>query len=215
MASARRAWAAARTPSGHRQRTPAARWAHNRPAAAPASAPKGTARRRSRSSASSEEDDGSDYGEGLVSTIIDPSAAPASSSPPPLSKYASPPTSMTQALSQAYTGLQRGVSSAAQTILAVPMEVYESGQPGDDAGGGSGGRTGVRAVPIAVLQGARGASEAVSRTMMGLVGALEGGQLEGAAAAVRAQQQQSEGSSSRRRDETPQGRAGKYKQRQL
>ncbi|PWN27994.1 hypothetical protein BDZ90DRAFT_159451 [Jaminaea rosea] len=171
---------------------------------------------------SDEEDD--DYEDGLVSTIIDPSAtnSSASTSAQPLSKYASPPASMGQALSQAYTGLQRGVSSAAQTILAVPMEVYESGQPGSPGGGGaggSGGRTVVRAVPIAVLQGARGASEAVSRTMMGLAGVLEGGQPSQARSD--SQRIKESGGMSSRIDETsrrggddPRAMAGKYKQRQ-
>ncbi|CAO1632865.1 unnamed protein product [Parajaminaea phylloscopi] len=115
---------------------------------------------------------------GLLSTIIDGSdethsgeSGSSSGAVPPgmFSKYAEQPDSLREALSQAYSGLTRGVSSAAQTILAVPMEVYEGG--GAD---GSGGRTVVRAVPIAVMQGAKGASEAVSKTLMGLQGALEG-----------------------------------------
>lgn len=127
---------------------------------------------RTSSSASQEEDDWADEG-GILSTIIErPQGVGdddlSAQNPPALySKYADRPDSLREALSQAYTGLSKGMSTAAQTILAVPMEVYEK----DGSGGG---RTVVRAVPIAVMQGARGASEAVSKTLMGLQGTLEG-----------------------------------------
>lgn len=86
-----------------------------------------------------------------------------------ISKYADQPNGLSEALSQAYKGLRGGMNSAAQTILAVPMEVYEHG----GSGASSGQRKVVKAVPVAVLQGARGASEAISKTLMGLRGALE------------------------------------------
>lgn len=90
-----------------------------------------------------------------------------------ISKYADQPNGLSEALAQAYKGLRGGVTSAAQTILAVPMEVYE--RDGSGSGGGGGRRKVVKAVPVAVVQGARGASEAVSKTLMGLRGALDSG----------------------------------------
>ncbi|KAK0531340.1 autophagy- protein 2 [Tilletia horrida] len=85
----------------------------------------------------------------------------------PLSKYSRPPEDMRDALTQAYAGLRRGVNSAAQTILAVPMEIYE-GPSGQGAA-----QPVIRAVPIAFLQGALGASEAVSKTLLGLQNAID------------------------------------------
>ena len=81
-----------------------------------------------------------------------------------ISRYASRPEDMRDALAQAYGGLSRGLTSAAQTILAVPMEVYERTDP-DGPGGIA--RPVVKAVPIAVLRGARGATEALAKTMQG------------------------------------------------
>jgi len=67
----------------------------------------------------------------------------------------------------AYKSLQRNLNSAAQTILAVPMEVYErSGNEGPV-------RSVIRAVPIAVLKPMIGASEAVSKTLLGLHNTLD------------------------------------------
>jgi len=43
----------------------------------------------------------------------------------PISKYAQQPTDLREGVQSAYESLQRNLSSAAQTILAVPMEVYE------------------------------------------------------------------------------------------
>ena len=42
-----------------------------------------------------------------------------------ISKYAQQPTDLREGVQFAYESLQRNLSSAAQTILAVPMEVYE------------------------------------------------------------------------------------------
>lgn len=93
-----------------------------------------------------------------------------------VSKYASAPEDMRDALSQAYSGLTEGLTSAAQTILAIPMEFYEpdtsgSGSGAVGGGGGSGasaGRPVVKAVPIAILRGARGATQAIAKTMQGV-----------------------------------------------
>ena len=42
-----------------------------------------------------------------------------------ISKYAQQPADIKEGVQSAYKSLQRNLSSAAQTILAVPMEVYE------------------------------------------------------------------------------------------
>ncbi|EIN07297.1 hypothetical protein PUNSTDRAFT_144812 [Punctularia strigosozonata HHB-11173 SS5] len=79
-----------------------------------------------------------------------------------ISRYAEQPMDVKEGIQSAYRSLKRNVNSAAQTILAVPMEVYErSGSEGPV-------RSVVRAVPIAVLKPMIGASEAVSKTLLGL-----------------------------------------------
>jgi len=84
-----------------------------------------------------------------------------------ISKYAQQPTDLREGVQSAYKSLQRNLSSAAQTILAVPMEVYErSGNEGPV-------RSVIRAVPIAVLKPMIGASEAVSKTLLGLHNTLD------------------------------------------
>ncbi len=85
----------------------------------------------------------------------------------PVSRYADPPQDMKQAIDQAYKGLSRGAQAAAQTILAIPMEIHER-----SAGEGAS-RPVVRAIPIAVLQGAAGASGAVGRTLLGLQNTMD------------------------------------------
>ncbi|KAH9854243.1 hypothetical protein C2E23DRAFT_754086 [Lenzites betulinus] len=83
------------------------------------------------------------------------------------SKYADQPTNVKEGVKSAYKSLKRNLNSAAQTILAVPMEVYErSGNEGPV-------RAVVRAVPIAVLKPMIGASEAVSKTLLGLQNTLD------------------------------------------
>lgn len=47
-----------------------------------------------------------------------------------LSRYANQPGTTTEGILAGYTSLSRNINSAAQTILAVPMEVYE--RSGDD-----------------------------------------------------------------------------------
>ncbi|KAI0336552.1 hypothetical protein GY45DRAFT_1291461 [Cubamyces sp. BRFM 1775] len=84
-----------------------------------------------------------------------------------ISKYADQPTNVKEGVKSAYKSLKRNLNSAAQTILAVPMEVYErSGNEGPV-------RAVVRAVPIAVLKPMIGASEAVSKTLLGLQNTLD------------------------------------------
>ncbi|KAI0345175.1 hypothetical protein BDW22DRAFT_1370943 [Trametopsis cervina] len=84
-----------------------------------------------------------------------------------ISRYAEQPAGVTEGVKSAYKSLRRNLTSAAQTILAVPMEVYErSGNEGAV-------RAVVRAVPIAVLKPMIGASEAVSKTLLGLHNTLD------------------------------------------
>ncbi|KAH9946106.1 uncharacterized protein BXZ73DRAFT_86295 [Epithele typhae] len=84
-----------------------------------------------------------------------------------ISKYAEQPSNVKEGMQSAYRSLKRNLNSAAQTILAVPMEVYErSGNEGAV-------RAVVRAVPIAVLKPMIGATEAVSKTLLGLQNTLD------------------------------------------
>lgn len=83
------------------------------------------------------------------------------------SRYRNQPSDVHEGVKAAYASLSSNINSAAQTILAVPMEVYE--RPGDDGPL----RTVVRAVPIAVLKPMIGASEAVSKTLWGLRNSLD------------------------------------------
>lgn len=100
-----------------------------------------------------------------------------------LSRYANQPATTREGLQEGYKAMSRNINSAAQTILAVPMEVYE--RSGDDVGplcphsltrlmspqGPL--RAVVRAVPIAVLKPMIGASEAVSKTLLGMRNSLD------------------------------------------
>ncbi|SJL00469.1 uncharacterized protein ARMOST_03782 [Armillaria ostoyae] len=84
-----------------------------------------------------------------------------------ISKYAEQPADIKEGVQSAYRSLHRNLNSAAQTILAVPMEVYErSGNEGPV-------RSVIRAVPIAVLKPMIGATEAVSKTLLGLHNTLD------------------------------------------
>ncbi|KAG6336408.1 hypothetical protein ID866_2681 [Astraeus odoratus] len=84
-----------------------------------------------------------------------------------ISRYAAQPSGVGEGVQSAYRSLRKGLHAAAQTILAVPMEVYErSGNEGSV-------RAVIRAVPIAVLKPMIGASEAVSKTLMGLHNTLD------------------------------------------
>ncbi|GAA6057188.1 hypothetical protein JCM3770_004368 [Rhodotorula araucariae] len=83
------------------------------------------------------------------------------------SRYAEQPTDLRQGMQSAYKSLGENFKEAAQTILAVPMEVYErSGTEGPV-------RSVVRAVPVAVLKPMIGASGAVSKALLGLRNTLD------------------------------------------
>jgi len=84
-----------------------------------------------------------------------------------LSRYANQPTNVTEGLQLAYKSLGKNLGAAAQTILAVPIEVYErSGTEGPV-------RAVVRALPVAVLRPMIGATEAISKTLLGVRGTLD------------------------------------------
>ncbi|BGP20876.1 autophagy-related protein 2 [Rhodosporidiobolus nylandii] len=83
------------------------------------------------------------------------------------SRYAEQPKGLKQGVESAYKGFGENVKEAAQTILAVPLEVYErSGSEGPV-------RSVVRAVPIAVLKPMIGASGAFSKALLGLRNTLD------------------------------------------
>ncbi|KAM6500465.1 hypothetical protein JOM56_003479 [Amanita muscaria] len=84
-----------------------------------------------------------------------------------ISRYADQPMDITEGVHSAYKSLRKNFNSAAQTILAVPMEVYE--RSGDEGAI----RSVIRAVPIAVLKPMIGATEAVSKTLLGLHNTLD------------------------------------------
>ena len=67
-----------------------------------------------------------------------------------ISKYAEQPVNLKEGINSAYKSLQKNLNSAAQTILAVPMEVYER----------SGNEVRIRHSPLVFLQlkGCEGAS---------------------------------------------------------
>lgn len=79
------------------------------------------------------------------------------------SRYAKQPSNLREGLGVAQDRLSTNVRSAAQTILAIPMEVYddENGQQGSV-------KPIIRAVPIAVLQTMIGITDASRNTLFGL-----------------------------------------------
>ncbi|KAJ2509602.1 autophagy- protein 2, partial [Coemansia sp. RSA 1939] len=105
------------------------------------------------------------------------------------SKYARQPENFSEGMRQAYTSLRSNMGSAVQTILAIPVVVQETTAEGEDDDGAATGRSPVhgsvravvRAVPVAVLKPMIGATEAVSKTLLGLRNTMEPsrrGQLE-------------------------------------
>ncbi|KAI9594209.1 ATG C terminal domain-containing protein [Syncephalis fuscata] len=78
------------------------------------------------------------------------------------SKYGEQPTSFNEGMELAYDSMKRNVGTAAHTIFAVPMEVYEKSGPHGSV------KAVIRAVPVAVLRPMIGASEAFSKALMGL-----------------------------------------------
>lgn len=87
------------------------------------------------------------------------------------SRYRAQPSDVREGVRAAYRSLASNMNSAAQTILAVPMEVYERSSGEDQEGGAL--KAVVRAVPVAVIKPMIGASEAVSKTLMGMRNTLD------------------------------------------
>ncbi|PWN44136.1 hypothetical protein IE81DRAFT_365110 [Ceraceosorus guamensis] len=112
-------------------------------------------------------EEGEDATDALSSSVI--TLSPPEDKSTPISRYAEAPEDLRQALSEAYGGLSKGFSSAAKTILAIPMEVHER-----ESGSSGSSKPVIRAVPIAILKGAAGTSEALGKTLMGLQREVEG-----------------------------------------
>ncbi|TRM57600.1 hypothetical protein BD626DRAFT_514419 [Schizophyllum amplum] len=85
-----------------------------------------------------------------------------------ISKYAEQPEGVQAGVRSAYKSLSRNLNSAAQTILAVPMEMYERSSEGVV-------RPVIRRSPDSGLKPMIGASEAVSKTLLGLHNTLDPG----------------------------------------
>ncbi|CAJ0907020.1 16048_t:CDS:10 [Entrophospora sp. SA101] len=84
-----------------------------------------------------------------------------------ISKYANPPADLNEGIEAAYKSLRQNIGAATHTIFAVPMEVYEkTGTQGTV-------KAVIRAVPVAVLKPMIGASEAVSKTLLGLTSTMD------------------------------------------
>ncbi|GBC00239.1 hypothetical protein RclHR1_00380007 [Rhizophagus clarus] len=84
-----------------------------------------------------------------------------------ISKYANQPADLNEGIEKAYKSLRTNIGTAAHTIFAVPMEVYEkTGTQGTV-------RAVIRAVPVAVLKPMIGATEAVSQTLLGLRNSID------------------------------------------
>ncbi|KAJ1927854.1 autophagy- protein 2 [Tieghemiomyces parasiticus] len=87
------------------------------------------------------------------------------------SRFADQPHNLQEGVQQAYRSLSKNFGEAAQTVLAIPVEVYEkSGQNSVQAV--------LRAVPIAILKPMIGTSEALSKTLLGLRNTLDPSQLQ-------------------------------------
>jgi autophagy-related protein 2 len=85
------------------------------------------------------------------------------------SRYADPPESLQEGLLTAYNSLSSSLADGLHTIIAVPVQVYERNGPEGAL------KAAIRAVPVAILKPAIGASEAISRTLMGVESALDPG----------------------------------------
>lgn len=107
------------------------------------------------------------------------------------SAYAAPPADLREGMDQAYRGLRGRLTSAAQVVLALPMDLYESTFAGQELIGSTGytshqaegwagrevegaqGQQPVKAIPLALLRSAQGASQALSRALLGLQSSLQ------------------------------------------
>ncbi|KNE94284.1 hypothetical protein PSTG_12310 [Puccinia striiformis f. sp. tritici PST-78] len=80
-----------------------------------------------------------------------------------ISRYALQPQNFKVGAQSAYEDLRQNLRSTAQTILAVPLEVFNEGS----------GQAVVKAVPIAILHPMVGATGAISKTLLGLHNSLD------------------------------------------
>lgn len=83
------------------------------------------------------------------------------------SKYSSPPADLGEGVFSALHSIKDGLQGAAETIIAVPVQVYERRGPGGAA------KAVLRAIPVAVLRTAMGASEAVGKALIGMESSLD------------------------------------------
>ena len=84
-----------------------------------------------------------------------------------VSKYANQPIDINEGMEHAYKSLSKNIGTAAHTIFAVPMEVYErTGAQGSV-------RAVIRAVPVAVLKPMIGATEAFSKVLIGIRNSID------------------------------------------
>jgi autophagy-related protein 2 len=82
-------------------------------------------------------------------------------------RLAGQPEDVREGLLEAYQSLATSLEGALQTIVAVPVQVYERSGPSGAL------KAVIRAVPIAVLRPMIGASEAVGRTLMGIENSMD------------------------------------------
>ncbi|KFH66631.1 hypothetical protein MVEG_07156 [Podila verticillata NRRL 6337] len=102
-----------------------------------------------------------------ASTSSGPHAGTAVGKSTKLSKYANQPADLNEGMELAYKSLSKNIGTAAHTIFAVPMEVYErTGAQGSV-------RAVIRAVPVAVLKPMIGATEAFSKVLIGIRNSID------------------------------------------
>lgn len=95
------------------------------------------------------------------------------------SKYARQPENLSEGMKQAYKSLKGNVGEAMQTVLAIPVVVQENASEDGRSQTHGSVRAVVRAVPVAVLKPMIGATEAVSKTLLGLRNTMEPGRKQG------------------------------------
>lgn len=83
------------------------------------------------------------------------------------SKFAAQPEDIREGLVSAYQSLATNLTDAMQTIVAVPVQVYERSGPSGAI------KAVIRAVPIAVLKPMIGATEALGKTLMGIENSMD------------------------------------------
>ncbi|KAJ3216009.1 autophagy- protein 2 [Dinochytrium kinnereticum] len=84
-----------------------------------------------------------------------------------ISKLSDQPRDIKEGVELGLYSMRKSIGTAARTILAVPMEVYEK------TGAQGTAKAVIRAVPVAVLKPMIGATEAVSKTLIGLQNSLD------------------------------------------